>query len=547
MQKTFLLAVAAALAAVVAANGCGSGGESGVTATAWQVPDLGPYEPTAVAARSIGATVNLEAVIPAMCYTKTGGTSNPCYVCHVDSRFPNAMDDFDLQEEYAFSDFATENRWSNLFADRTEQAGAISDEDALAWVREDNYTPLYEAMEDAPDSYGAWRPDLDFRLGFDDEGFARDGSGWRAFRYKPFPGTFFPAAGNTDDVMIRLPEEFRTTRMHYKINLAILELAIAKSPDVKDPTIATEPLDEGVAGIDLDGDGSVGGMVDRIAGLPGRYVGGASAVPVTRFKYPVGTAFLHTVRYLDPDDPSFIARRMKEVRYMKKIRWLDRWATQRAYEKELEHKAEGVLPQFTGTPLTGVNNEFGWRVTGFIEDGAGRLRLQTEEEHRFCMGCHSTVGVTVDQTFSFARKIPGEWRYQDLAGIRDRPTHGESEPEYLTYFRRVRGGDEFRGNTEFLDRFFPGGVLDEAEIRRAAPGGDRDIRFLVLPSPERALRLNKAYMSLVLEQRFDLGRDTVLTPVNVHEAIGNGDTGLLANDMVFKDGQLWLDWEGAAR
>ena len=195
--------------------------------------------------------------------------------------------------------------------------------------------------------------------------------------------------------------------------------------------------------------------------------------------------------------------------------------------------------------MGGVNNDFGWRLTGFIEDEHGRLRLQTEEEHRFCMGCHSTIGVTVDQTFAFARKVPGQWRYQSIVGMPDVPSHGADKPEYFTYFERVRGGDEFRGNTEFLDRFFPGGTMRADEMLRAAPGGDRDIRHLILPSRERALRLIKAYMTLVFEQRFDRGRDTVLAPANVHERIKNGDTELAGAGKVFRDGQLWLDWSGA--
>ena len=35
-----------------------------------------------------------------------------------------------------------------------------------------------------------YEPDLDLAKGFDEQGFARDGSFWRAFRYHPFPGGF---------------------------------------------------------------------------------------------------------------------------------------------------------------------------------------------------------------------------------------------------------------------------------------------------------------------------------------------------------------------
>ncbi|MCE7989584.1 MAG: hypothetical protein DYG89_51195 [Caldilinea sp. CFX5] len=130
------------------------------------------------------------------------------------------------------------------------------------------------------------------------------------------------------------------------------------------------------------------------------------------------------------------------------------------------------------------------------------------------MGCHSAVGVTVDQTFTLARKVPGAdgWGHQDLAGIPDVPQLGHDQPEILTYFERVTGGDEFRANDEILARFFPGGVLARETVLRAAPGGDQDIRFLIAPSREGATVLNKAYMALVKEQRFEFGRDAVIKP-----------------------------------
>jgi hypothetical protein len=107
----------------------------------------------------------------------------------------------------------------------------------------------------------------------------------------------------------------------------------------------------------------------------------------------------------------------------------------------------------------------------------------------------------------------------------------------------VTGGDEIRANTEMLERFFPGGVLNEAEVRRAAPGGDRNITHLIVPSHERALQLNKAYMALVREQSFEKGRDAVLAPTdNVFEEIVNGSTELNATGLVFRDGRLPLQW-----
>jgi hypothetical protein len=120
---------------------------------------------------------------------------------------------------------------------------------------------------------------------------------------------------------------------------------------------------------------------------------------------------------------------------------------------------------------------------------------------------------------------------------------GHDDPEILTYFRRVTGGDEFRANTEVLERFFPGGILHEAEVRRAAPGGDRDITHLIVPSHERALQLNKAYMALVREQSFEKGRDAVLVPTEkVFEEIVNGSIELNETGLMFRDGRLPLQW-----
>jgi hypothetical protein len=522
--------------------------------------DPSAYDPLDLARRTDGQIANREAVIPPQCYTKTAGVSNPCWTCHTASTFPNDMSDWDLQEEYAFSDAGLTNHWSNLFLDLSAEIVAISDQAILAHVRQDNYGPLVQAMAAVRD-YPGYVPDLalaaDPRRSFDESGFARDGSGWRAFRYKPFPGTFWPTNGSTDDVFIRLSEIFRKAAdgspslAIYRVNLAIVEASLASPPSVRDAEVVwpTEPLDEVAAGLDLDRDGVLSTAATRIVGLPARFAGAAAGVSVARGLYPEGAEFLHSVRYLDPDAPSMIATRMKELRYARKVKFLDTSAILSAYAEEHEHKLAGFPPLFPGSPDIGLRNDFGWQLQGFIEDAHGRLRLQTEEEHYYCMGCHSTVGVTADQTFAFPRKLPGRagWGYQDLGGIPDVPQVGHAEPETLTYFRRVGGGDEFRANGEILARFFPGGVLDEAAVRRAAPGGDLDLGALILPTRERALRLDKAYLALVRRQDFTAGRDAMLAPpANVHRVIENGATDLAARGKVYLDGRLQLDWTGLA-
>ncbi len=515
-----------------------------------------PYDPLAAATAGGLQVQNREAPVPSMCYTKTEGRSNPCWTCHTGGLALNSANDASLQAEYAFSEMGQTNHWTNLFIDRRGKTAAISDAQVLAYIREDNYTPLREALRAVdPKAYPGYRLDLDLSKGFDEEGFARDGSGWRAIRYKPFLGTFWPTNGSTDDVFIRLPAAFRQdasgaeSRAVYKLNLSLVEVALTLDPSVRDNAKhrrQVEPVDERVGGVDLNGDGQLTDGVAEVRGFPSHYIGGAAKVALRGHLYPEGTEFLHTVRYVDPDQPTLLSARMKEVRYSRKVAFADTWKVISNYEEEFEDRSRGKLPLFQGGPDVGLRNEFGWQLQGFIEDEKGRLRLQTEEEHLFCMGCHTNLGVTVDQTFSFPRKVPGKegWRHQDLRGIPDVPQVGHAKPETLVYFERVQGGDEFRANDELLKRFFPNGVLDEATVKRAAKGGDQDLAFLLTPSRERALQLNKAYMALVREQAFTRGRDTMIAPPeNVLMKVENGSTELGASGRVYEDGRLHLSWD----
>ncbi|WP_437336431.1 hypothetical protein [Sorangium sp. So ce394] len=538
------LAIAAISAVLVAAARCGGGG----------------YDPLAAAAARAGHAGNPEASIPPMCYAATAGGANGCWTCHTIGRGPNTLADHDLQRAYSFSDAARKNPWTNLLEDLSASAARTSDAEILEYIREDNYAPLREALAARPD-YPGYVPDLDLEAGFDDEGFARDGSGFRAVRYKPFPGSFWPTNGSAGDVFVRLPAAFREdasgapSREVYKLNLALLEAAIASpsplpvggaAPPAEAPAgREVEPVSELLAGFDLDGDGALEPAVTRVARLPARYAGGAAGVPVRAWLYPRGAELLHSVRYLDPDRPALLSARMKELRYARKVEAPDDWAIARAYEREAEEKAEGQPPFHAGGPEVGLRNAFGWQIQAFIEDERGRLRLQTAEEHRACMGCHGAVGVTVDHTFSLARKVPGAagWRHQDLRGMPDVPQAGHAEPEVLTYLRRARGADDYRGNAEMLARFFPGGALDEAEVRRGAPGGDRDLAYLVAPSRERALLLDKAYRALVRAQRFEAGRDVVLGPATgILRVVEGESTGLAEAERVYLDGRAHLAW-----
>lgn len=502
------------------------------------------YDPLARAAASIGKLENPDPTIPPVCYTRTAAVSNPCAACHTHSTYPNLSDDWALQQNYSFPESARTNHWRNLFRHRRALVAGVDDDELLAYVRTDNYGPLREALAARP-ATPVWRPDVDLAAGFDDDGFARDGTGWRALRYKPFPGTFWPTNGSADDVYIRLPDAFqrdrngRGSRAVYQINLAILEAAIAGDPRPPDAELVreVEPLDETAAGIDLDRDGALG-TATRVVGLPAVYAGGAGGVAVVRGLYPAGVELLHTVRYLDPDAPAMTARRAKEVRYARKLVTVEGMRRADVYTGF----ETGDVPPFTGDPLTGMRNELGWMLQGWIEDEQGWLRLQTHEEQAFCMGCHGNIGVTADTTFSFARKVPGRggWRVQDPRGIPDRPQVGQSTPEFEAYLARVGAGDELRANTEMLARYFPGGALDRAAVAATRD----DVGALILPSRARALALDRAYLANVLEQTYVWGRDPVLAPVDRVHAVITGDpsTGLGEAGRVVRDGGLHLDW-----
>jgi hypothetical protein len=513
------------------------------------------YDPLAYARDRGDALTNHDAEVPPQCYTKTGSAANPCWTCHTARNGRNEMDDADLQHRYAFSPEGQIAHWTNLFVDRRAATAAISDQAILGYIRTDNYTVLRQALASRQD-YPGWRPDLDAAGDFDDafdaNGYARDGSGWRAYRYLPFPGSFWPTNGNVDEAMIRLPATFRSDAIGrpsmaiYAANLAIVEAAVSTPEGHADDALhrTIEPIDEAAVGADLDGDGRIDGEVRVLNRLPAHYLGAAANVPVQRDSYPLGTEFMHPVRYLDPDRPDLLAPRMKELRYAVKRIPHDAHAEHIAYETARAERDVGSRSSYPGSPERGYVNEFGWQLQGFIENAAGQLRLQTAEEQRSCMGCHGGIGVTVDQTFSFPRKLPGApgWARQTLVGLQDIPEAGQTDPEILTWLRRVGGGDEFRSNTEILRRFFPNGGLDEAAVRRAAAGGDLDVRALIAPSRVRALQLDKASLVGVRSQHFEAGRDVLLAPPeNLLRRVETESTGLTAAHR-YADGRLRLAW-----
>lgn len=499
------------------------------------LPDLHPVHTVA----------NHEAIIPPQCYTRTEGMFNPCYVCHqnpVEGR-ENTMSDGALQVAYSFSDVGMTNHWSNLFEDRSAAVAAISDEEILEWVGQDNYSTLPDRLRE--EGFEGWIPDLEnLHLGaaaFDEYGFALDGSDWVAFNYKPLPSTFWPTNGSTDDVMIRLPEEYRTDRNGnrsldvYRANLAITE-ALVKGFD----SISSLPVDENAVGADLNGDAEFG-IVTEISKTD-QWVGAARGLYMDTYLYPEGTEFLHTVRYIGTNDEGEIgiSTRMKEVRYMLKAAALAKPLYRRHYQLEGYAKEVGQLPQYIYLGDHGLDNGFGWAIHGFIEDRSGELRAVTYEENLFCMGCHTSIGSTIDKTFSFPRKVDGAagWGYINLHGMPDAPNMGESMGEIATYLQRIGGGGEFRSNPEMQERWFnEDGSVNLEKVRRAT-----DVYELITPSVERALELNKAYKAIVAEQDFIYGRDaTVTPPANVYDFIDNETAPVLPGNLFF-EWDIRLDW-----
>ncbi len=479
--------------------------------------------PTSQAMAEARRIYNPEAPIPAMCYTKIEGKHNPCYVCHQsneDRTRTNFMQDGDLQSEYAFSEDGMTNHHVNLFIDRSAEVAAISDEEILDWIEQDNYSDLTGRLDAA--GFEGWIPDLTgfehMSEAFDEDGLAKDGSWWVAFNYKPQPSTFWPTNGSTDDVLIRLPVRFYTTaegiesRDVYFANLALVEMAFQDLDRVSLP-----PVDETVIGVDIDGDGTLGlaTEMDRRE----TYLGAASDEPVIRMSYPERTDFLHSVRYvgINADGSIKTARRMKELRYMVKSRQLSIAQLASRYGNEIQEKLDENLPRYIDLRDRGMDNGMGWTLLAWIEDSDGTLRRQTNEETFFCRGCHTSAGANIDQSWAFPRKMTGAagWGYIDLKSQTDVPNLGEEMGEIALYLQRAGGGDEFRSNTEMRDRWFKAdGTVDTDAM------AGKSVYELITPSRDRALQLNKAYRVLVSEQSFLFGRDATTTPpVNVHATI----------------------------
>jgi hypothetical protein len=545
--------------------------DGGLAATLVPAPKAGAGDgPAAATGLHVRHLRNTIAYIPPQCFTKTnagaGKAKNPCYACHTQSEAPNYVDDGDLQVDLKLPVPGAKNPWTNLLSPPVAHAPPMSDDEVLRYVRQSNYfdadggIALARALARPPldwdgNGNGRWdgfTPDVAYA--FDEHGYDHraDGTptGWRAFAYYPFVGTFFPTNGSADDVLIRLAPSLRQDATGnydagiYTLNFAIVEALITRAD------VAIDAVDETALGVDLDLDGHLGRATkvkfdpgDGHGGTRMHYVGQAGSLqstgqfPIAPGLFPVATEFFHTVRYLDvgPDGVVGMAPRMKEVRYARKAMWM-------TYDALKEHVAMEAKITATAPHRThgvewyreaGVANGLGWYFQGFIEAGDGSLRPQSLEESAFCEGCHGGIGATTDGIFSFARKLgPGatargwfHWSQHDLRGIPE-PKRRDGQFEYTLYLGEAGAGDELRSNAEVLGRFFDGnGDLKPDEVARL----HTDITRLLLPSPARALDLDRAYHAVVLDQSFDHGRDAVLaaSPNVQGSPVVGGKTGVM--------------------
>lgn len=501
---------------------------------------------------TVNGSLNEEAPIPPQCYTKTEGRHNPCYTCH--QTYPlsknnnvrnNLRNDGANQGIYTFSDEGEVNSWKNLFVNRYKWIEQISNKQISTYVDQDNYSNLPHKLQKK--GWLGFIPDLkNYHLAseaFKNNGIAKDGSGWVAFNYKPFPGTFWPTNGATDDVLIRLSSEFRQLNGIYNENVYLTNLSLVEMSIKSLAEIDIFAVNEQTINTDLNQDSKLTSNVELL--LPQKFfVGDANHIKIPRQQYPIKTEIMHSVRYVGVDEQgqTYIPKRMKELRYMTKTKLLTDYDIDNAYRRERKEKLDEQLPSFIRVKDRGFNNKFGWLIQGYIEDYNGELRPQSYEETLFCMGCHSAIGTTIDQTFAFPRKVTGKagWGYINLKGMKDAPSKGQKEGEILQYLQVNGGGNEFRENKEMFNKWYKtDGTVNKDKVKNS------DVFELITPSKQRAYNLNKAYTQIVRTQSYIHGRDVnIEAATNVHKTIDGSVAPLKAEHRL--DGwDIRLDWSNS--
>lgn len=504
------------------------------------------------------------AYITQMCYTKTtdelNRTYNPCFSCHINNAEPNyVMGNAELQESYSFPEPALKNPFTNNFIDFTQRVSEISDEKIIEYVNASNYfdknkniilknqlknlSDLWDS--DGDKKWSGYTPDCYYN--FDTKGFDIDPdhkpTGWVAFSYMPFLGTFWPTNGSTDDVLIRLDSSMmRATKdgdfnsTIYSVNLAIVESIVKR----KDITIT--PIDENIIKTDLNKNGILD-ISDTIVfdwipndGKYMYYVGYArvlqdeNKIHLAGGLYPENTEFLHSVRYIKSDKEGEIALapRMKELRYAKKNIWLTYASLQNKGMADIQEASINPdrIETFRGTMESGFGNNMGWTYQGFIEDKNGNLRPQSYEETLNCMGCHSGIAAITDSTFAFARKLNNSfqngWYHVTQKDLKDIPENQYSDGTWeLSHYLKLNPySDEFRENSEAYNKFhLQNGDLNQSMLTKLHD----NVTVLLYPTHKRALSLNKAYKALVELQQFYNGKAGHIKPMkNVYQELKEG-------------------------
>jgi hypothetical protein len=389
-----------------------------------------PYKPS----------FNEDPAIPVQCWIETGyGTQNACKYCHTNYLAEiEHGNNFPIGEDQILYSFQSPNlnriNWENVIypqnIDRrlAQQGTAIpSSEENLRYVRTDNWRKAYRSARQAGDLswnnlkqknhpmqlFPALNPNHLYPNKTDDptdsgthgyidsEGFIRnekgEPTGWRAVNFFPY-AIFTPLTGSVSGIYIRLPEPFRTDNGIvsldiYRKNLDILE------KNIKNRSLAAAS-----------------------------YLGDAASVFVKKGFYPVGTEFAHPLHYVDLradgesaraldgvyqnervdyEFPGTRSKRVKEIRYMYK------WKT--VTLDDIGEKESDEEPFVYGKAWKGwIDNHSGWILAAYIEKRDGQLRPQTTEELLQCLGCHSSVGNTIDAVWSFQRKLEGPEGWQEM-------------------------------------------------------------------------------------------------------------------------------------
>lgn len=386
---------------------------------------------------------NEDPAIPAQCWIETGyGTQNACKYCHTNYlagiKHGNA---FPIGEDQVLFSFPSPNlnkiNWKNIthpdeilkrLKAENIKIPQPDDPENLEYVRTDNWTAIYQKARPGKDMnwdnrsqagnkyqlfpalnpqdlfpYKEKNPTENGAHGYiDQEGFVKDRqnkyTGWRAVNFFPY-AIFTPLTGSVSGIYLRLPGKFMTADGSvdisvYKKNLDLLEKVIKNDP------VESES-----------------------------YYGDASGIKIQKGFYPVGTEFAHPLHYVDLNAdgdmgtgldglnknetvdyefPGTRSKRVKEIRYMYK--WKEVTVDDIGDVKDESEYGRVIGKEWQGW----IDNKAGWILAAYIENRSGHLRPQTTEELLQCLGCHSSVGNTIDAVWSFQRKLPGDLGWQEM-------------------------------------------------------------------------------------------------------------------------------------